>query len=415
MKSLVAMVGGTTIVQVINVAATPALTRLFSPEDFGVLAVFLSVSAISAIALNLQYDAAVVLPKEDEDARDLVRLSLRLVVALGAASALVLGGLQQLAPGALSFLGDVPAWVPLVGLAGGLALAVERTVNYWNVRTQQFRLIASAGVVAALVSTGLKLGAGWLAGGALWLVLAYVVFYVLNIVVQVACSDGLGLHTLLRRPVQRVHAEYDDFPKYRLPQQLLNTVGREIPPLVLVWMFDPVLVGLYSLANQMVRLPGRFLSEAVRKVYYQKAADELNEGRDAFHSLAQATAYLAAVGVVPFALIALVSPTVFPWVFGEQWVVAGKYAAWMSLWMYTAFFNTPSVAMMPALRLQDRYLGFNVAALVVRVGSLYAGGVIGGADGAVIGFVLVGMLYNVIVVADVLHQTWKRHGSLADG
>lgn len=418
LASLLTMVGGTTVVQILNVLSAPVLTRLYSPEDYGLLAVFLSFGTIAGIVFNLQYGSAIVLPREDDDARGLVQLALRLTLGLGGITVAVALAVTVLA-GERRLLEEVPNWVPLAGLLVGIALAVERTVNYWLVREQAFKLIATAAVVAAVVSTVFKIGAGWLWSGAAWLIAGYFVTYVTNLAVQVARSPTLSVRSLLARPAPSAEGSlarvYDDFPRFRLPQQLLNTAGQQVPPLILMSLFDPTMVGLYALADRMVKLPGRFLSDAVRKVYYQKAAQLKTEDGDMFRSLLQTTGYLAVAGLIPFGCIAVLSPWLFGIVFGPEWVEAGTYAAWLCAWMYTAFFNTPAVVMMPVLRLQDRYLVFNIVVLVARVAALYLGASAGGAKGAIAAFVIVGMVYNLIVIADVHIQTWRQQYASGEG
>ena len=66
--------------QFLLVMASLLLTRLYSPQDFGLLAVYVSMLAIILLLASLRYDLAIPLPKNDNEAADVAVLSLILVV-----------------------------------------------------------------------------------------------------------------------------------------------------------------------------------------------------------------------------------------------------------------------------------------------------------------------------------------------
>ena len=55
------------ITQIIGILLIPLITRLYSPDDFGVFQLFLSISGILISFSCLAYQFAIMLPKEDED------------------------------------------------------------------------------------------------------------------------------------------------------------------------------------------------------------------------------------------------------------------------------------------------------------------------------------------------------------
>ena len=63
---------GTAISQGILIAATPILTRIFSPENFGIFALYLSIVGTISLVSSWKYELAIVLPDKDDDAKALV-------------------------------------------------------------------------------------------------------------------------------------------------------------------------------------------------------------------------------------------------------------------------------------------------------------------------------------------------------
>lgn len=62
--------------------ASPILTRLYSPEAFGFLAIFISITSIVGVIACMRYELAIMLLKSDEKAANLLALCLLSVVAI---------------------------------------------------------------------------------------------------------------------------------------------------------------------------------------------------------------------------------------------------------------------------------------------------------------------------------------------
>ncbi|MCS5582709.1 MAG: oligosaccharide flippase family protein, partial [Pseudomonadales bacterium] len=78
-RSVSILAGGTAAGQLIVIAASPILTRLYSPEDFGMLAVYGGVLGILGVIASLRYQLAIPLPDTDREALHIVALSLLIV------------------------------------------------------------------------------------------------------------------------------------------------------------------------------------------------------------------------------------------------------------------------------------------------------------------------------------------------
>ena len=62
-KDILWQASGNTIAQIIGILGIPILTRLFSPEDFAIQALFLQLSGFLAGILAYRFDYLIVIPK----------------------------------------------------------------------------------------------------------------------------------------------------------------------------------------------------------------------------------------------------------------------------------------------------------------------------------------------------------------
>src|SRR5690606_18487778 len=79
-RSVGVLAGGTAFAQGLMVLALPLITRLYTPEDFSVLAVYVPILAMVSVIACLRLEVAIPLPEKDIDAANLLTLALLLSV-----------------------------------------------------------------------------------------------------------------------------------------------------------------------------------------------------------------------------------------------------------------------------------------------------------------------------------------------
>src|SRR5699024_12262382 len=85
-KNVAIMATGTAGAQALNMILSPIITRLYGPEAFGVLSTFVALTSVIIPIAALSYPIAIVLPKNDKNAKRLIRLSLLITLKIGRAS-----------------------------------------------------------------------------------------------------------------------------------------------------------------------------------------------------------------------------------------------------------------------------------------------------------------------------------------
>src|SRR5450759_1161965 len=77
--NVLTLMTGTTIAQAILITIAPILTRIYKPEDFGIFALYMAIVSMIAIIATGRYELAIMLPENDDDAINIVCLSVCIV------------------------------------------------------------------------------------------------------------------------------------------------------------------------------------------------------------------------------------------------------------------------------------------------------------------------------------------------
>lgn len=402
------LVGGTAGGQLLMVLAAPLLTRLFSPEDFGLLAVYGGLLALFLVVANLRYEIAIPLPEDEQMAADVTALCLLAVCATSLLTAL----LVFFAGAAIAERLGVPAlaehlWMLPVGVfSGGTYLAF----HHWAVRHKRFADIAGTRIKQVAATLAVQLIGYTL--GPIALLLGH------------ACGHGMGglglsRHFLRSPQLRRVSVtgilaaarRYRRFPLFSTWTGLFNTAGSQLPPLLLAALFNPVAAGLYALAQRVLGAPMAVIGTAIGGVFLANAAEARREGNLA-PLVASVHERLAQIAM-PAALVILVAaPDLFTLVFGERWHDAGHFAQWMAPWLYVTFVASPLSSLFDVLEQQKQELVFHSVLLVTRVGSIMVGALLDDLEATIALFSLSSALCWSLALVWVYRAAGNTLGSL---
>ena len=147
-KNVATLVAGTSVAQLIPILISPILTRIYSPEDFGLYATIVAISSVCAISSCLRYEYAIVQEKNKESAISLVKLSFYICFIF---SFLIFISILFFQDSITNFfnldnLKNIIFFVPIIVLSLGLF----KTLNFWNTRTENYENISLSTILALL-------------------------------------------------------------------------------------------------------------------------------------------------------------------------------------------------------------------------------------------------------------------------
>jgi O-antigen/teichoic acid export membrane protein len=377
LRNFAFLVGGSALAQGCMLLASPLLTRLYSPDDFGVVAIFFAIAGVVAPVASLRYHQSISISTDDATAANLVAISLLLLGAICGSLCLFLLYFGNVivrltnTPTLGRFLGMIPVAVFFLGM-GLIGQA-------WAIRRQKFKRISLSevghSVTSVLVQATLgmaKLSAyGMITGRLLGAFVA-------------ACSTGLPLVREVRplathvRPnsMWRLAQHHWRFPIIMGPSSLVAVLNRQMPFFLLSIFFNASVVGFYSLTFRVLHLPFAIIAEQIAKMFLSAAIEAKEAGRLAL-VVESTTAILIRITLPSVAIFAIVAPDVFAIVFGEQWGEAGEYARIMSPIAFLTLSSAHLTHVPMLLQKQGGELTFQTILFCTTTASLYLAGLTG--------------------------------------
>lgn len=369
-RQVLTLLGGAGLAQAVALGASPLLSRLYTPADFGLFALFFSVVTLTATAATGRFEAAVILPAADADGWQLVWLALALtlpVVGLCGLAVAWLGGPWLAAwPGAADAAAGrwfLPPAVLLTAMLGALTA--------WANRRQAYAALARNRVAQSGVSAGGSIALGVAGVGVLGLLLGSVLGLVTGVAMLVrsgrADAPGAGPD---RQAMRRLARQYRDFPRINLPHALLDAAQASLVLALLGAAYGSAALGAYAFALRVARTPLALVGSSVGQVFQQRAARLANERGDLAALARRTTRRLAAIGL-PFAGLMVFAPPLFAWAFGAEWREAGECARLLAPWMLLSFMTSPLSQLPLIVGRQRRAFAYGVAyqlAMVLPLG-----------------------------------------------
>lgn len=391
---------------------SPFITRLYGPEAYGLQGLFMAVVNVLASVAGLSYPTAIVLPKNNEEALSIARLS----IFVGSATAIVVAV-------SLIFIGDnllalfnaqaLSAFIFLIPVA--LIVSVfGATLAQWLIRDHAFSLAARYSVFTSFLLNSCKTGVGLFYPSAFVLIVTNLTGTLLGTVLtyiawQKHRSDARprteGSAPPLRNCID-VARKYSDFPLLRTPQELINVFSHSLPIFMLASTFGAGASGQYSIALTVLAAPVILIGRSVMSVFYPRINEAIHNGENARLFIVRATTGMAIWGALPFLIVMCAGAFMFRIIFGESWETAGVYAQFLAPWIYLQFINKPAVSAIPALRLQGGLLIYEIFSTGTKILALWLGFLIFGDSVVAIAlFSLVGSFSYIWLISWVIYRS----------
>ena len=325
-KNTAILILGTLAAQSIPILLQPFLRRIYSAEDFGAMAVYLTLFSMISIVSSLRYEAAIVLPKNNNLAANILSLAflINIVICFLLLATIVL--LKDTIVTLINFPQKYSNYLYLLPFAS-CSFGIYQAMNSWLTRQKAFKASAnnkmvrrsSEGIVqtaAGIIKFQGGLFIGDLTGNAI-----NAFFGIWQIL-----KNNFQPEFISRKKIFYAFKKYIDFPKYNVIPTVLSNAATVLPFLFINKLYSTETVGYLDLSRLVLSIPLVFVSATVSQVFLQQTAEKKNDSQSIKKDIIEILYFLLAIICIELLLILLFGPQLFKLVFGSNYSVSGVFS-----------------------------------------------------------------------------------------
>ena len=338
-RNILTLISGTILAQAIPISISPILTRLYSPSDFGTFALYFTLAVLLGSIVAGRYELSILIPKGDENARQIVLFSIFISflvsILLFIFICIYIDWLVYLLKNP-----EIRIWLYILPL-NVFILSIINILYYWFNRRKEYKVLAKTKILQSSNRSFFSLLFGFF-HKSYGLIIGILIGSFSNFIYSVKKAND---DHLFRKP--NIHKiiilmkRYSDFPKFNVLTTLLENVSGNIPIYLLTIFFGPVVVGFFSLSQQVIRVPLSLIGVSFGDVFRQKASHNLQHTGDCRNIFLVTFKKLFIIATIPFLVFYLIAPPLFSFIFGAEWEMAGIYAQIMTPLFFLQFISSP--------------------------------------------------------------------------
>ncbi|WP_298314773.1 lipopolysaccharide biosynthesis protein [uncultured Aquimarina sp.] len=378
-RNIVTLVTGTAMAQAIPLALSPILTRLYTPEDFGILATYISIAAVATVLVSLKYDIAIIIPEKDEDSANITVLSIAIA---GIVSTLIFLITFFFNIEIATFLSDkeeeskiLAKWLYFVPFSV-FFMGVFNAISFWFNRKTLYKRMAASKVINTSGMTGTQVTAGFLKYTPIGLLAGFIAgrfFSVLFLIYKFRKDKNPIFSKVSKNKMLLLLKRYKRFPYFTLPAEFTNVISNQLPIFIIGKYFGGVILGNYSLMERVLNAPISLLGRSVLDVFKQRASEDYVKMGNCRGIFVKTFKTLVLLSIFPSIVLFFLSPYIFGIVFGEEWRIAGEFAQIFSILFFFKFTASPLSYMFNIAEKQHYDMFWQIGLLIFAIISFVIG------------------------------------------
>ena len=392
LRSLSILAFGSALGQLVAAAASPVLSRVFSPEDYGVSGFVLSLVMIFVFVSTMRYEDLIVAGRTTSSRTGGFAIAF---LCLCFVSLVLLAGVILL--GHPDADGQLILFTPVILF---LSVLQSRILPPLLIQLDRYRSVASGHFTNAALGACAQIGCGLLGMGAAGLLVGRTIGLVCATVLMAAPIARTTLVPIARKArygrLLRVVRAYRRQAFFLAPAGFINAVAMQLPFFYIAYMFGPASAGAFFFTQSLANAAMMIYRKSMTSLTAKTAHDLRRRRRPILPFLLRLLALIGVAGCLGAALLFIYGERVVPILFGERWEEAGTVAKWLGLFYASTAIHLPAASLATLLKYQSRMLRVQIAQLVAVSVAMVVGASLGGFEAIVAAFgVTTAAVYSV--------------------
>ena len=368
-KNVLKLFASISIAQFIPIIITPLLTQYFSPDEFGVYGLYISVCSILGIIASGRYDVAIMLPKTKADANNILILSIFIAYIFSVLCYSILNIFHN--HFCVIIKSDILQQYSFVFPISIFLISINQSIVVWLNRKKKYTRIANQNILKSATHSFSSLGLGLtnISGGLIighLTSLTTISFWNINHLLK-----DFDFRLINRKKIRENFNKYIDFFKFSTFSNLFNSLSNIGMTSVIIIFFGPKIAGLYFLAEKIIAVPISFITSSISQVYFEKASTLYHTNTYQLLVLTNRIQRNIFWILFPFLLLlSLYGETIFS-ILGNDWRDSGVILKYFSVFILLKNIYSPISHIGDILNKQKLLLIFNISLFLFQLGSFY--------------------------------------------
>ena len=369
-RNSLTLIFGTALAQLIPILLQPLLRRSYSPEQFGLISVYLTLVGMFAAISNFKYESAIVIPKEKKEADHLVAMGLILSFLMSVILFVVMYLIQDTWTAFLK-IDSTHIWFFYFIPMSVFFVSGFKCLNMYLIRNNAFKK-SSQNKILRRSSEGFTQGVLGLYHNPHGLFSGMILGDLVNFSASLIQSIKLGFKLNLTHIKEIINTakKHWKFPVYHAIPSLLNTISLTLPVLIINEFYGEYQTGQYDLSRLILSLPMALISISLSQVYLQNMAGKIQKSESIIKLFNKTSLFLFLISVPIIVVVYFFAEPIFDLFFGPQWQDASKMTSLLVFSQSLKFIVSPLSASLVALS-DVKYSAFWQIAYFLLIGSLF--------------------------------------------
>lgn len=335
------LISGTVLAQLIPILLRTFLTRHYTPETFGAFAVYLSLIGIFIVISSFKYELAIVLPRKDSNAANVLILSILLSAIFNIILLLIILiwdsailEFLNLSPKFSSYLYFVPL--------GTFLFSIYQSINYWLIRKKKFYAISLNKFTRRGFEGGVQFGFAF-TKYTKGLVLGDIIGQFANVAFGVyqGLKSGLSENLISWERIKYVLKKYFEFPKFNLIPGLMSACSFYLPAIFINKYYSSDYTGYIDLSKLLLSIPLALVATSLSSVLLQRLSEKFRNNLSLKRDLISILGIISSIVIVEILVITFFGVELFTFIFGDKWEYSGRISK-ILVWSYALNFLVAS-------------------------------------------------------------------------
>jgi len=357
-RNVLTLITGSTIAQALPIAISPILTRIYTPEDFGLFALFTTAIYIFGSITNGRYELAIMLPRKDRDAINIIALGFTINIVISTLLYIIIYLFHNRILDILNNQ-EISTLLYLIPISTFL-MGCFNLLRYFNNRKKLYKDLAKAKVYKSIGLIVVQLTLGFLKSGAIGLISGHIFSQIVsNIKLWINIRELNIFSKIERKKVLAFARRYRKLPLFNLPNILIDGFRVGTINILIGKLFNLSTLGQFSLAWRVVQTPMSLIGSSISEIFFQKIS--ISKNREEIKRVVKLYIYRATLLTTPiFVTIYFISEPLFKFIFGTKWGIAGEIASIMTPWFFLNFLTSPISTIFIKIDKQEILLLFSI-------------------------------------------------------